>query len=292
MVRVLLTGAAGRLGRAAIPELVAAGHDLRLTDRRPLPREFASVQGDIRDRDVIERALSGVDVVVHAAALHGIHLGRRSASDFWTVNASGTFALYDEASRNGVGRVVLASSIAVYGDALNDDQGWSFIHEDSLLRPGDVYGMTKVVAERIAAYHASSAGIETVALRLGMFTPQTFVREGFRLLFGGIYARDLGRAVASAVDQEAGTGYVAFNITAYNDFTRDDLAEMDSDFSAVLERRWPGTNEMISRHGLTLEGLVEGRNIYSGSRAQRSLGFESNYNFGTFLDAWRSCARA
>jgi nucleoside-diphosphate-sugar epimerase len=128
---VLLTGAGGNLGRAAVPALLAAGHEVRSFDFRPVPGVENMVVGDVRDRNAVARAVEGVDAVVHGAALHGVHLGTWPAHEFWSTNATGTFTVYEAARAAGIGRMVLASSMVVYGGVAGADGTWRVVDEKS-----------------------------------------------------------------------------------------------------------------------------------------------------------------
>ncbi len=76
-MRVLITGGGGNLGRVLAPTVEEAGHEPVLMDNRNLETPYRSVRGDVRDGAEVLEALRGYDVVVHAAALHGIHLDKR-----------------------------------------------------------------------------------------------------------------------------------------------------------------------------------------------------------------------
>jgi len=284
---VLITGAGGNLGRAAIPALEDEGHTLRLFDFRPLDTEHEAVVGDVRDPRAVAEAVAGVNAVVHGAALHGVHLGAWPASDFWSINTGGTFTVYEAARAAGVDRIVLASSMVVYGGVGGDSGGWEVRTEESPFAPGDTYGLTKVVAEQTARFFASVHGMTTVALRLGMFVPETFERYGFRLLFGGVDDRDVGQAVALALAHDPPDGFGAFNIMADSGLSAEDLPELEADIGEALDQRWPGTSELVERHGLDLEDLVWGRLLFPMDKAKTELGYRPSYDFPAFLAAWQ-----
>jgi len=285
-MRVLVTGAGGNLGRAVVPALVAAGHHPVLFDMRELDGDEEFVKGDVRDSEALARVVAGVDAVVHGAALHGIHLRTWSPADFWSINVTGTFNVYEAARRAGVGRVVLGSSMAVYGDQAAE-QGWQLITEETPTHPTNVYGLTKVLSEDIARYHAHDDAIGTVALRFGMFVPETFERYGFRLLFGGVDDRDVAQSVLAALDHQSDTGFDAFDIMADNGLTGDDLGRLHRDLPALLDERWPGTAEVLRSRSLDLSELVWGRSLYPVDRAVSELKYRPQYNFGGFVEALR-----
>src|SRR4051812_8001104 len=91
---VLVTGAAGTLGRAAIPALHEAGFRIRAADVRTMDWASDGVETidlDVRDVDAVRHAMNGVSAVLHAAAWHGIHMKDHPPRDFWELNATGTF---------------------------------------------------------------------------------------------------------------------------------------------------------------------------------------------------------
>jgi UDP-glucose 4-epimerase len=286
-VRILITGAGGNLGRAAVPALAADGHQLRLLDFRDVSGDHETVVGDVRDPDVVERVMGGVDAVVHGAALHGVHLSSWPPEQFWSTNATGTFTVYEAARKAGVSRVVLASSMVVYGGVGGSGDAWGVVAEDSPQRPVDLYGLTKVVAEQIARSYNEIHGVSTVALRLGMFVPETFERYGFRLLFGGVDDRDVGHAVTLALEHDPTDGFEAVNIMADSGLTPADLPRLDEDLPGLLDERWPGTLDLLRQHDLDLRDLVWGRVIFPIERARTVLGYHPRFDFTAFIDAWR-----
>ena len=286
-MRVLITGAGGNLGRAAIPALEARGHSLRLFDFRPLETRHEAVVGDVRDPVAVADAMVGMDAVVHGAALHGVHLDTWSASDFWSINANGTFTVYEAARTAGVDRVVLASSMVVYGGVGGDHDRWEVRTEQSPFAPGDVYGLTKVVAEETARFFASAHRVSTVALRLGMFVPESFERYGFRLLFGGVDDRDVGQAVVLALSHDPNGGFAAFDIMADSGLSAEDVPAVAADLPNTLDERWPGTSALVEQHGLDLEELVWGRLLFPVDKARTELGYRPMYDFTAFLEAWQ-----
>ncbi len=283
--RVLVTGAGGNLGRAAVPALLAAGHRPVLFDFRPLDTDQEFFEGDVRDRAAVARAMDGVDAVVHAAALHGIHLQAWPTEDFWSINVTGTFNVYEAARDAGVSHVVLGSSMVVYGDIGGGDEPWEAVTEQSPLRPTNLYGLTKVLSEDIGRYSATAGLISTVALRLGMFVPETFERYGFRLLFGGVDDRDVAQAVVRALDHRPQDGFAAFDIMADSGLTVDDLPRLHTDPAAVLDARWPGVASLVRDRGLDLDSLVWGRRLYPIDQARAVLGYQPQYDFAAFLSA-------
>ena len=290
-MKILLTGAGGNLGRALAPALAAHGHDLRLLDFRPLgDSPFETVVGDVRNLDDVRRAVEGVDAVVHAAALHGIHLAKWRPEDFWAINVTGTFHVFEAAREAGVGRVVLCSTMGVYGESARaPEDSWNAVSEALPLLPGDVYGLSKKLCEEMGAMYGRRWGVTTVALRLGMFVPESSVeRYGFRLLFGGVDDRDVAQAALLALTHVPENGFDAFNVMSEVPFTSDDLKALRQSPLTVLEKHYPGLGELLVERGIDPLPLLWGRTAWSVEKAKRLLGYRPAYNFDGFVRALES----
>lgn len=222
---IAVTGATGGLGRELLAQLAAAGEKVRALARDAAAAarlEAAGVEtvvGDLRDPDSLARLVAGADVVHHLAAWMG-----RPAGQAHTINVEGTRALVRAAAAAGVGRVVLASSIAVYGPVL----AGAVSESTPVRRVGDAYSDSKADAE-VAAFEAA-AGTSTgvVALRPTMIygpasgswtsTPLASIRRGLPVVIGdgsglldAVYVGDVARAFRLAAEEEGIDGR-AFNV--------------------------------------------------------------------------------
>jgi nucleoside-diphosphate-sugar epimerase len=292
-MRVLVTGAGGNLGRATIPALEEAGHEPVAFDFRPIESRTRSVLGDVRDADALAKAVEGCDAVVHAAALHGIHLAHWPARDFFSINVEGTFNVFEAAASAGVERFVLASTMGVYGRSLEPGpDSWAWVHEGLPALPTDIYGVAKVLSEELGRYQGRTGRMQVVALRFGMYVPATFEHYGFRLLFGGVDERDVAHSVLLALDHRPDEGFDAFDIMAETPFIESDARSMHEDPLAVLERYWPGCTDLFRRKGIDAREHIWARYLWPIDKAKRVLGYRPRWNFEAFLDAVRADARA
>ncbi len=285
-MRVLITGAGGNLGRATIPALREAGHEPVAFDFRPIDESVESIVGDVRDADAVAKAVDGCDAVVHAAALHGIHLAHWPARDFFSINVDGAFNVFEAAAGASIDRVVLASTMGVYGRSLEaPSDAWAWVHEGLPTLPTDVYGASKVLAEELGRYNGRIGRMRVVALRFGMYVPASFEHYGFRLLFGGVDERDVAHSVLVALDHDPDGGFDAFDIMADTPFVQADARAMHDDPVAVLERHWPGCTEVFERRGIDPREHIWARFLWPVEKAKRVLGYRPRWGFAKFLDA-------
>ncbi len=180
--RVLITGAAGKLG-PILRRGLAAHFDLRLTDVVPIADASDMVVGDMNDPAVLDRAMAGVDAVVHLAAQSW---GGDFEHDIVPRNIVGLYNIYEAAARNGVPRVVFSSSVRTvegYNPLLPDELPvWreNLAHPVTLpittldpVRPDNLYGVSKVFGEALARMYADWRGVTSVCLRLGGVGPKS-----------------------------------------------------------------------------------------------------------------------
>lgn len=166
-MRILVTGAAGKTGTAVRKELAAAGHSLRLVDVRPIAKpEGEAVVLDIGDIAAVRRAMEGIEGVAHIAfgQLHWSHPDKHIGESF-DVNAKGTFVLLQAALDAGVKRFVYTSTLSVFGSTMHIGRTKN-LTEQSVPRPGEVYGLTKLFGEEACRLFAREHGLSTVILRL------------------------------------------------------------------------------------------------------------------------------
>lgn len=165
-MKILITGASGKVGRSLRRELSAAGHSLRLADVRPIENaEGESLFLNVADGDAVLRAMEGIEAVAHLA--YGSDLHDDSLADInpnFDVNVKGTWFLLWAAKRHGVKRFVYTSTLSVFGDHTQLlGQVWN---ERSTPQPDAVYGLTKYMGEEVCRYFAEREGMSVFCLRL------------------------------------------------------------------------------------------------------------------------------
>jgi uronate dehydrogenase len=164
MERVLITGAAGGIGRSLRLLLRGVYPTIRLSDRAPIadlaPGE-TDAAADLADLAAVEKAVAGVEGI--------IHLGGISGEDDWqrilASNIVGTYNLFEAARRHGVRRIVFASS----NHAVGFYRRRRCIGTEAVLRPDSRYGVSKAFGEALGALYADKYGLEMLAIRIGNF---------------------------------------------------------------------------------------------------------------------------
>lgn len=212
--RLLLTGAAGALGQVLRPALKPHCSTLRLSDIQPLGAAAAGEElqpARLEAADEMLGLLAGVDAVVH--------LGGVSVEKPWDTvlpaNIIGLHNLYEAARRQGVRRIVFASSNHVTGCYGID----AFISPAAPARPDGNYGLSKLFGEGLASLYFDRWSIETVSLRIGSATPTPRDRRALsswlshadllRLVLAALSARDVGALVVYGISANTARWYDA-----------------------------------------------------------------------------------
>lgn len=189
--RLLLTGAAGGLGRMLRQRLKAHCRMLRLSDIADLGTAADGeelVVAKLEDRAAIFRLLEGVDAVVHLGGVSTEH----AFDTILPANIVGAYNVYEGARRNGVKRIVFASSNHVTGFYRQDE----VIDATMPVRPDSYYGLSKAFGENLAQFYWDRWGIETVSIRIGSSFPEPKDR---RMLATWLSYDDLERLVVASL---------------------------------------------------------------------------------------------
>lgn len=212
---VLITGAAGRIGRAVAPRL-PHDWDLRLTD---LQKSDGIGALDTTDLDACRVAFDGLDAVVHLAANPS---PTATFEELLAPNVVGAYTVAQAAMDCGVRRLVLASSI----HAMSGTDDVVQVRSTDAPRPGNLYGATKAWVEALGAWVASSSATSVVALRIGYFVEEfsepAASQIGHRTAW--LSSPDAADLVRAAVVAEGVDFFVAYGISA-NVHRRADLSD-------------------------------------------------------------------
>jgi dihydroflavonol-4-reductase len=204
-LQVLVTGATGFTGGHLARSLQQRGYRVRALVRDPARARDLAVSGielaagDLRDRDAVQRAAAGMDVIYNIAAVYR-EAGLPDAV-YYDVNAHAVGSVIDAAAAGGARRVVHCSTVGVHGDVEHPPA-----NETAPLRPGDVYQRAKVEGERIAWEASARTGVDVVVAR-----PSGIYGPGDRRLL------KLFRGVARRRFPILGSGRIFYHLTYIDD---------------------------------------------------------------------------
>jgi nucleoside-diphosphate-sugar epimerase len=285
-VKVLVTGAAGALGREIVAHLAALGHSVRADDR--VQHDSASadevVSGDLRDPEHVRAVVAGMSAVVHAAAIPAPMLD--AEQEIFDNNVNSAYRVLDAAGRAGVPRIVYISSLSALGLAYSEHDASPErvpVTEEHPYLAEDVYGLSKHLGERIAQTVALRWGAAVVSLRFPFLGNGERLRRhlasvrndpGFdrRGLWGWLDTRDAARSVEAALTRPL-TGHHLVNVVAPDTTSSSPTAEL-------LRRYHP--NAVLTE---AIEGCAT---PFSAARSRELLDFAPIYAWRDAVDGLSS----
>ena len=164
--RILVTGGAGYIGSHVVDRLLAGGYEPVVLDDLSTGRPDAVPPGSLRVGSITDREFvaslfeSGIDAVVHLAAVKSVEASLRDPLAYARTNVGGTLTLIEASVAAGVREIVFSSSAAVYGVPERLP-----VNEDEPTQPANPYGETKLAVERILAWAGGAGQLRSVSLR-------------------------------------------------------------------------------------------------------------------------------
>ena len=233
-MRVTVTGGTGFLGGSLVRDLLAKGDEVRVlarpSARAERLRETGAeiIPGDLGDAESIACGVAGAEVVYHVAA----KVGAAAYKDYFDVNVGGTERVLAACAKQGVGQVVYASSLAVYGPVKEGERIDESTPFDS--NPGlrDPYAQSKIAADQLVSAFARRTGLPTVILREGIIfgpgRPLPLGMFAFRMgktniVFGKPQHRFPLNYVENIVDAMQAAAATGSGLRQYNVLDDDDL---------------------------------------------------------------------
>jgi len=272
-MKILVTGGAGYVGSTLVPLLLAKGNSVRVLDAlmhggRSLlgvwaNPDFEFIRGDVRDAKLVQKALAGVEAVVHLAAIVGDPACARDPELARSVNMEASLSLMKECKKEGVARLVFASTCSNYGKMNNSD---GYVDETSELRPVSLYAETKVTVEKALLDPKETDSLAATALRFATvygvaprmrfdltvneFTMELMTKKHLTV-FGEqfwrpyVHVRDAARAIQSVLDQpSAKMKNAVFNVGSTDqNFRKLDLVELIKPYVADAKIEFVKRNE-------------------------------------------------
>ncbi|MBQ3034639.1 MAG: UDP-glucose 4-epimerase GalE [Alphaproteobacteria bacterium] len=165
-MRILVVGGAGYIGSHVVKELLNTGYDVRVFDNLSTGQEInlfekaEFIQGDILDVPALEKAMQGIDGVVHLAAKKAVGESMEKPDLYALNNLNGTINVLNAMVKEGVKYFVFSSTAAVYGMPEVE-----VLDEQTPLNPINFYGFSKKMIEDVLSWYDKLKGIKFVALR-------------------------------------------------------------------------------------------------------------------------------
>lgn len=280
LMEVLVTGGAGYIGSALVSKLLEEGYGVASVDNlcrgdyRYLKDygenpDLELVVADICDGDRLEEVMATRDfgAVVHLAAIPGLERCRRDPEAAVSTNVYGTYNVVEMARRHDVDGIVFTSSAAVYGVPSHTP-----ISEDEMLKPTNLYGVTKLAGEKLVEACHDDYGLDAVVLRFGnvygvgvytywetvipKFVRQAWMDQPLTVYGDGgqsrdfIHVWDVVQAVMLALkaEEEVAAGQV-FNVATGKPTTVNSIAQKVSEVFHVQHRKKVETKHLPPREG-------------------------------------------
>ncbi|MFW6131435.1 MAG: SDR family oxidoreductase [Candidatus Aminicenantaceae bacterium] len=168
-VNYLVTGGAGFIGSNIVRQLLKINSNVKIIDNlstgninniKDIFSDLDFIKGDIRDIHIVNKAMKGIDYVLHQAALPSVPRSIKNPVESNENNITGTLNVLLSARDNGIKRVVYASSSSVYGDTPTLPK-----KEDMTPSPLSPYALTKLTGEHYCKIFSSVYGLQTISLR-------------------------------------------------------------------------------------------------------------------------------
>jgi len=251
MAEYLVTGGAGFIGSSICEELVARGHSVcayddlstgKLENLRDIMDRIEFMSSDVRSAPDLEKAMEGASYVLHQAAIPSVPRSIEEPLYVNDVNVIGTLNVLECARKQGVRRVVFASSSSVYGDSETLPK-----HEGMPCAPKSPYAVTKAVGEHYCALYGSVYGVPVVSLRyFNIFGP----RQDSASQYSGVISKFASGLLGGETLTVYGDGHQSRDFTYISNV-------VEANLSACVSPEAPGRVINIGSGGrITVNDLV------------------------------------
>lgn len=224
MTKVLVTGGAGFIGSNLVDGLLREGYEVRVLDnfstgRREniehFKKDIELIEGDMRDQEITDQAVDGVDMILHEAALPSVPRSIKAPVTSNDVNVGGTLKLLSSAQKAGVQRMIMASSSSIYGNTVELPK-----HEGMTPKPMSPYAVTKLTGEHYLRVYHELYGMETLAIRyFNVFGP----RQDPTSQYSGVIAKFMTAAIEGTKYTVNGDGTQARDFTYIDNVVKGNL---------------------------------------------------------------------
>ncbi|MCJ8210573.1 NAD(P)-dependent oxidoreductase [Mucilaginibacter sp. RS28] len=279
-MKVLVTGSAGKLGKAIVQKLLSAGIGVLGADVIESPTTHVLL--DIRDKKMVSEICLGIDAIIHTAAVHGKHFDLNyPREDFLDTNVYGTLNLLNAAVANRVQKFLYISTTSIYGDSMVDDTQAVWVDEQLPARPRDIYDISKQTAEELCRDFFYKEGLQTSVYRVGRFLPENPNLEANHRLYRGLDERDGAEALYLALNKTF-ADFEVFNIASSSPFGKQDLVKLKTDPREVILTYYPQAEAIYAKRNWTFPASID--RVYNYDKAKKLLGYSPKYTFEKLLE--------
>lgn len=275
-MKILLTGGSGDLGKVLAYRIEKRGDiALRFDIREPSDHNGTFLRGSILDRKILLEALVDVDCIVHIAAWHGYHefTKKKNVYDFWDVNVTGTFNIFQAAKEMNINKMLFISSESVF-----DKNG--------------IYGWTKVLGEEIAQQYSQKHNLNVLTLRPRAFIPywnkevySSYVEWAKWFWKGAVHINDVAQAVTKGIDllfAKPLSSHVILPVDGAYEYTQADLQHWDQHGAGTsFKKYYAKYYDLAIQYGL--DPTVK-PSIQDISDTKKWLGYEPHYSLMNLLE--------
>jgi UDP-glucose 4-epimerase len=278
-MKIWVTGSSGQLGAATVKHLRQHGHTVYGVDI--IPANTTDKLLDIKDEAAVNASSTGIDAIIHTAAIHGKHYELNYPREtFIDTNVYGTLNLLNACVKNGISHFLYTSTTSIYGHALVDADKAVWVDESLTEMPRDIYDITKQTAEQLCKDFFYKEGLQTSVYRVGRFLPEDDNLRINHRLYRGLDERDGAEALRLALGIKF-TEFEIFNISSGSPFSKSETGWLKHSPKQVILQHYPQAEEIYKAKGWAFPKSID--RVYVCDKAKKQLGYDPQYTFAYLL---------
>jgi UDP-glucose 4-epimerase len=293
-MKILVTGSSGHLGEALMRVLRQEGKDVLGIDILPSP--YTDQTGSITDKSFVRKNMEGITHVLHTATLHKPHVATHEQQQFIDTNITGTLNLLEASVENRVRSFIFTSTTSTFGDALTTcpDTPATWITEDVVPIPKNIYGVTKTAAEDLCQLFYRNHQLPCLVLKTSRFFPEedddNSIATNYadanakanEYLYRRVDTEDVVSAHLMAMEKAQRIGFSKYIISATTPFEKDHMWALKKNAQDVVKSLYPHFEKIYAGLGWKMFPTI-GR-VYVNKKAREELGWLPKYDFSYIMN--------